>query len=58
MSTPIFLASGNRMKRVMWKGNKGTWDDLAALHKQGARRDPPPALATSVRPASVRRSQN
>jgi hypothetical protein len=37
MSAPIFLASGNRMKRVMWKGPGGTWGDLAALHKKGAR---------------------
>jgi len=40
MSAPIFLASGNRMKRVMWKGPGGTWGDLAALHKKGARRNP------------------
>ena len=40
MSTPIFLASGNRMKRVMWKGPGGSWGDLAALHKKGTRINP------------------
>ena len=40
MSAPIFLASGNRMKRVMWKGPGGSWGDLAALHKKGTRINP------------------
>jgi hypothetical protein len=34
-SMPVFLASGNRMKRVMWD-TKGTHADLATLHKKGA----------------------
>lgn len=40
MSAPIFLASGNRMKRVIWKAPGGTWGDLAALHKKGTRINP------------------
>ena len=40
MSAPIFLASGNRMKRVIWKASGGTWGDLAALHKKGTRINP------------------
>jgi len=40
MTTPIFLASGNRMKRVMWQGPRGTWGDLAAAHKKGTSRNP------------------
>ena len=40
MSVPIFLASGNRVKRVMWKGPGGSWGDLAALHMKGTQRNP------------------
>lgn len=36
MSMPIFLASGNRMKRVMWD-TKWTLEELASLHKKGER---------------------
>ena len=49
MTTPIFLASGNRMKRVLWTGPKGTWEDPAALHKKGARRVPSDSPACSPR---------
>ena len=31
---PIFLAAGNRMKKVMWD-TRGSHADLAALHRKG-----------------------
>jgi len=40
MSTPIFLASGNRMKRMLWVGSGGGWADLALAHKKGKRTNP------------------
>ena len=35
MAMPIFLASGNRMKRAMWDP-RGSHADLEDLHKKGA----------------------
>jgi|AntAceMinimDraft_1070359.scaffolds.fasta_scaffold21150_1 hypothetical protein len=50
MSMPIFLASGNRMKRVMWD-TRWTHADLETLHKQGESGDPTPDPST-VKPHS------